>query len=151
MCQWCEYCLHVSVVCRCMALCNLLVSPFLMVFLLIYFFLRNAEKFYHHPSSIGARRWSGLAFWRMREFNELPHYIRHRSAAPVTLHCHLGCRLNVFVSAQLMYKTSKLWHMSDFGVFFLCFYDISMPCHTWSAYISQWQQWHVFSWKQLLH
>ncbi|KAL0047089.1 hypothetical protein WJX82_006349 [Trebouxia sp. C0006] len=63
---------------RCMALCNLLVSPFLMVFLLIYFFLRNAEKFYHHPSSIGARRWSGLAFWRMREFNELPHYIRHR-------------------------------------------------------------------------
>lgn len=63
---------------RRMALCNLLVSPFLMVFLLIYFFLRNAEKFYHHPSSIGARRWSGLAFWRMREFNELPHYIRHR-------------------------------------------------------------------------
>lgn len=49
-----------------------------MLFLLIYFFMRNAEKFYHHPSSIGARRWSGLAYWRMREFNELPHYIRHR-------------------------------------------------------------------------
>lgn len=77
-----------SVVCRRMALCNLLVSPFLMVFLLIYFFLRNAEKFYHHPSSIGARRWSGLAFWRMREFNELPHYIRHRSAAHcIVLNC----------------------------------------------------------------
>lgn len=64
-----------------MAVCNLLVSPFLMLFLLIYFFMRNAEKFYHHPSSIGARRWSGLAYWRMREFNELPHYIQHRSAA----------------------------------------------------------------------
>ncbi|KAL3162518.1 hypothetical protein ABBQ32_010175 [Trebouxia sp. C0010 RCD-2024] len=63
---------------RRMAICNLLVSPFLMLFLLIYFFMRNAEKFYHHPSSIGARRWSGLAYWRMREFNELPHYIRHR-------------------------------------------------------------------------
>lgn len=63
---------------RRMAICNLLVSPFVMLFLLIYFFMRNAEKFYHHPSSIGARRWSGLAYWRMREFNELPHYIRHR-------------------------------------------------------------------------
>ena len=69
-----------SSVCRRMAVCNLLVSPFLMLFLLIYFFMRNAEKFYHHPSSIGARRWSGTAYWRMREFNELPHYIQHRLA-----------------------------------------------------------------------
>ena len=61
-----------------MALCNLLVSPFLIVFLLIYFFMRNAERFYHQPSSIGARRWSPLAGWRLREFNELPHYIEHR-------------------------------------------------------------------------
>lgn len=74
-----------------MAICNLLVSPFLMVFLLIYFFMRNAEKFYHHPSSIGARRWSGLAFWRMREFNELPHYIRHRSAPTPLLACTNSC------------------------------------------------------------
>lgn len=62
-----------------MALVNLLLSPFLLAFLLIYFFLRNAEKFYHHPSTIGARRWSSLAKWRLREFNELPHYINHRS------------------------------------------------------------------------
>ncbi len=64
---------------RTMAICNLLVSPFLLVFLFIYFFLRNAEKLYHHPSSVGARRWSALAAWRMREFNELPHYLHHRS------------------------------------------------------------------------
>ena len=77
--------------CRRMAVCNLLVSPFLMLFLLIYFFMRNAEKFYHHPSSIGARRWSGLAYWRMREFNELPHYIRHRSAASGSTRPALPC------------------------------------------------------------
>ena len=52
---------------------NLLLAPFLVVFLLIYFFMRNAEKFYHQPSSAGARRWSALAAWRLREFNELPH------------------------------------------------------------------------------
>ncbi|KAI3424722.1 hypothetical protein D9Q98_008111 [Chlorella vulgaris] len=63
---------------RVMAVCNLVVSPFLLVFLLIYFFMKNAEKFYHHPSSVGARRWSPLATWRLRELNELPHFIRHR-------------------------------------------------------------------------
>lgn len=57
---------------------NLLLAPFLLVFLLIYFFMRNAEKFYHQPSSAGARRWSSLAAWRLREFNELPHYLNHR-------------------------------------------------------------------------
>lgn len=62
-----------------MALANLLLSPFLIAFLLIYFFLRNGEAFYHHPSSLGARRWSALAKWRLREFNELPHLITHRS------------------------------------------------------------------------
>ena len=42
---------------RVMAVCNLLASPFLLVFLLTYFFMKNAEQFYHHPSSVGA--WVG--------------------------------------------------------------------------------------------
>ena len=64
--------------CRRMAVVNLLLAPFSLIFLLIYFFLRNAEKFYHSPSSLGARRWSPLAAWRLREFNELPYYVQHR-------------------------------------------------------------------------
>jgi Autophagy protein ATG9 len=56
-------------------------APFVFVFLAIHFFLRNAEQLYHHPSSVGARRWSPLARWRLREFNELPHYIDHRCLA----------------------------------------------------------------------
>ncbi|KAK9802892.1 hypothetical protein WJX73_002447 [Symbiochloris irregularis] len=63
---------------RRMAVLNLLLAPFLLVFLVIYFFMRNAEKFYNHPSAVGARRWSPLALWRLREFNELPHYVTHR-------------------------------------------------------------------------
>lgn len=66
--------------CRLMAVVNLLLAPFVLVFLLIYFFMRNAEKFYHQPSSAGSRRWSSLAAWRLREFNELPHYLNHRCA-----------------------------------------------------------------------
>jgi hypothetical protein len=61
-----------------MAVLNLLCCPFILLFLIIYFFMKNAERFYHHPSSAGARQWSSLAAWRLREFNELPHYLNHR-------------------------------------------------------------------------
>ena len=60
------------------ALANLLLSPFLLVFLLIYFFMHNAERFYSHPGALGSRRWSALAKWRLRELNELQHYLQHR-------------------------------------------------------------------------
>ena len=69
---------HHLLACRRLAWANLALAPFVFVFLAIHFFLRNAEQLYHHPSSVGARRWSPLARWRVREFNELPHYIEHR-------------------------------------------------------------------------
>eukprot|EP00850_Spirogloea_muscicola_P012653 SM000082S22895 [mRNA] locus=s82:523573:527908:- [translate_table: standard] len=56
----------------------LLLSPFLTIFMLIYFFLRNAEQFYHQPSTAGSRRWSNLAQWRIREFNEVEHLFNQR-------------------------------------------------------------------------
>eukprot|EP00873_Tetraselmis_striata_P025309 jgi/Tetstr1/445573/TSEL_033346.t1 len=65
---------------RVLAAINLLVSPFLMAFLLIYFFMRNAEKFYHHPSLVAARNWSPYATWRLREFNEMVHLVDERLA-----------------------------------------------------------------------
>jgi hypothetical protein len=41
--------------------------------------MKNTEALYHHPSSIfGARRWSPAAWWRIREYNELPHFINQR-------------------------------------------------------------------------
>ena len=51
---------------RVMALCNLAASPFLLAFLAIYFFMKNAEQFYHHPSSVGewvARPVGWVAGW----------------------------------------------------------------------------------------
>ena len=67
---------------RLLAAANLAVAPFLLLFLLIYFVMRNAERVYHAPgSALGSRRWSSLARWRLRELNELPHYVAHRLAA----------------------------------------------------------------------
>uniref|UniRef100_A0A7N0UVZ1 Autophagy-related protein 9 n=1 Tax=Kalanchoe fedtschenkoi TaxID=63787 RepID=A0A7N0UVZ1_KALFE len=49
----------------------LLLSPFLIIFMLVYLFLRHAEQFYNHPSTASSRRWSNLSRWILREFNEI--------------------------------------------------------------------------------
>jgi len=63
---------------RTMAVINLIMSPFVMVFVVSYFFLQNAEHFYRHPVSVGARQWSLYARWKMREFNELEDHLNRR-------------------------------------------------------------------------
>ena len=63
---------------RILGVMNLCLSPFVLLFTITFFFLRNAEDFYHHPGSIGQRRWSELARWRFREFNEMPHLFDRR-------------------------------------------------------------------------
>eukprot|EP01018_Ginkgo_biloba_P034498 Gb_31273 [translate_table: standard] len=61
----------------------LILSPFLIIFTLVYFFLRHAEQFYNHPSTAASRRWSNLSRWIFREFNELDHLFKHRLNASV--------------------------------------------------------------------
>ncbi|KAL2507813.1 autophagy 9 (APG9) [Forsythia ovata] len=56
----------------------LLLSPFLVIFMLVYLFLRHAEQFYNHPSTASSRRWSNLSKWIFREFNEVGHLFKHR-------------------------------------------------------------------------
>ena len=75
---------------RLLAVVNLLLSPFLVVWMVLYLFLRNAERIYHHPSSVGARSWSTEARWRFRELCELPHLLEARLAAahqPAAAYC----------------------------------------------------------------
>ncbi|KAK4482330.1 hypothetical protein RD792_009483 [Penstemon davidsonii] len=56
----------------------LLLSPFLIIFMLVFLFLRHAEQFYNHPSTASSRRWSNLSKWMFREFNEVNHLFKHR-------------------------------------------------------------------------
>ncbi|KAL1312091.1 autophagy-related protein 9 [Arachis ipaensis] len=56
----------------------LLLSPFLIIFMLVYLFLRHAEQLYNHPSTASSRRWSNLSRWIFREFNEVEHLFKHR-------------------------------------------------------------------------
>lgn len=59
-------------------LAMLLLSPFLVIFMLVYLFLRHAEQFYNHPSTASSQRWSNLSKWIFREFNEVDHLFKHR-------------------------------------------------------------------------
>ncbi|GMH02349.1 hypothetical protein Nepgr_004188 [Nepenthes gracilis] len=56
----------------------LLISPFLAIFMLVYLFLKHAEEFYNHPTTVSSRRWSNLSKWMFREFNEVEHLFMHR-------------------------------------------------------------------------
>jgi len=57
---------------------NLLLSPFVFVFMLVYFFFKHAQEMHKDPSTAGTRTWSQLARWRIREFNELDHFFEKR-------------------------------------------------------------------------
>eukprot|EP00735_Rhodelphis_limneticus_P008705 TRINITY_DN2204_c0_g1::TRINITY_DN2204_c0_g1_i1::g.6795::m.6795 TRINITY_DN2204_c0_g1::TRINITY_DN2204_c0_g1_i1::g.6795 ORF type:complete len:643 (-),score=90.70,sp/Q8RUS5/ATG9_ARATH/39.49/7e-154,APG9/PF04109.11/8.2e-128,DUF4231/PF14015.1/1.3e+04,DUF4231/PF14015.1/0.033 TRINITY_DN2204_c0_g1_i1:613-2541(-) len=59
---------------------NLFLSPFLIIFMVVYFIMRNAEQFYSKPTTIGARQWTPYSRWLFREFNELPHIFHRRIA-----------------------------------------------------------------------
>ncbi|KAG5396703.1 hypothetical protein IGI04_018517 [Brassica rapa subsp. trilocularis] len=56
----------------------LLLSSYLVIFMLVYLFLRHAEQFYNHPSTASSRRWSNLSKWLFREFNEVDHLFKYR-------------------------------------------------------------------------
>lgn len=56
----------------------LCVAPFVLLFLGVLFFIKHAEHVYNHPASLGARDWTRLTEWQMRNLNEMPHSIFRR-------------------------------------------------------------------------
>ena len=63
---------------RMMAIINLVCSPFLFCFLLFYSMFKYAEEYQKNPSGLADRQYSPFAWWKFREFNELPHLVRIR-------------------------------------------------------------------------
>jgi len=66
---------------RIMGFISLLFSPFVFVFLLIYFIFQYGEQFHNRPNSFAVRQWSPLARWKFRELNELLHVFQKRLKA----------------------------------------------------------------------
>lgn len=63
-----------------MGLINLIFSPFIFAYLLVYMVFRHGEELYRNPRTVSARQYTTNAKWRLREFNELPHYFERRLA-----------------------------------------------------------------------
>ena len=63
---------------RIMAIVNLLLLPFILVYIVLYVVFKYGEQFYKDPKRLGTRNWSRIARWKFREFNELPHVFDER-------------------------------------------------------------------------
>lgn len=61
-----------------MGFIGLILSPFVFIFLLIYFLFKYGEEIRSRPGSFMARQWAPLAKWKFRELNELPHVFQKR-------------------------------------------------------------------------
>lgn len=59
---------------------NAVLSPFIAVFTVLYFFYRYGEEIYRNPKAAGLRQYTPFAQWKLREFNELPHFFQRRLA-----------------------------------------------------------------------
>ena len=103
---------------RLLAAVNLLLAPFLLVFLVIYILMMNAERFYHSPATLGDRSWSPYARWSLREFNEMEHQFEERltqSQKPARDY------LNQFPNFSLMHIGKLVsFVLESFVAFLLC-------------------------------
>lgn len=61
-----------------MGILNAVLAPFIVLYLLMYYFFRYFEEYHKNPSSIGGRTYTLYAKWKFREFNELPHIFSRR-------------------------------------------------------------------------
>ncbi|RKO93129.1 autophagy protein Apg9-domain-containing protein, partial [Blyttiomyces helicus] len=52
---------------------NLVLAPFAMCALIVYFIYRYVGEYHRNPKAMGSYAFSPLARWKVRNFNELPH------------------------------------------------------------------------------
>lgn len=92
------------------ALINLILCPFIVIYFVLLYFFRYFNEYKSNPSSIlGLRQYTPFAEWKLREFNELPHFfIRrlHLSIGPANTYINQFPRgflvLNVMTLVNLM-------------------------------------------------
>lgn len=67
------------------AIINLILCPFIVIYFVLLYFFRYFNEYKNNPSSLlGLRQYTPWAEWKLREFNELPHFFIKR------LHLSIG-------------------------------------------------------------
>eukprot|EP01039_Chlorochromonas_danica_P004357 gene4357-4778_t len=67
-----------------LGIAHFLSLPFLLLYMVIHFFLQNAQQFHVSRAYLGPRQWSTLSRWKLREWNEVPHFFSTRLAYAYT-------------------------------------------------------------------
>ena len=57
---------------------NALCAPFIVMYIILDYFFRYFTEYQKNPSQIGSRKYTVLAQWKFREFNELWHFFERR-------------------------------------------------------------------------
>lgn len=57
---------------------NILLSPFVVSYFILYYFLKFFYEFKANPNLINNREYTPMAMWKFREFNELQHLFKKR-------------------------------------------------------------------------
>lgn len=60
------------------AIMSVIFAPVAVIYMSIYYFFRYFNEYRRDPGSIGSRRYTPLAEWKLRELNELYHLFRRR-------------------------------------------------------------------------
>ncbi|KKA29295.1 hypothetical protein TD95_002515 [Thielaviopsis punctulata] len=60
------------------AIISTILSPFVLAYAVIVYFFTYYNEYQRDPSKVGTRRYTPLAEWKLREFNELPHIFEDR-------------------------------------------------------------------------
>lgn len=85
---------------------NLILCPFIVIYFVLLYFFRYFNEYKSNPSSLlGLRQYSPWAEWKLREFNELPHFFIRR------LHLSIGpanTYINQFPSGVLVMNLMTL-------------------------------------------
>jgi len=70
---------------RIIAILMLIVMPFFVAFLIVYFVLNVAHEFHQKntKSPLHTSQWTPMAKWQFREYNELPHVFEKRMALSI--------------------------------------------------------------------
>lgn len=75
---------------RLYSIISFLIMPFFIIFYFCYFILNIAHEFHQKTSSnsISNEKWTSMAKWKFREYNELPHIFEKRliKSIPFTMH-----------------------------------------------------------------
>ncbi|TVY13858.1 Autophagy-related protein 9 [Lachnellula arida] len=57
---------------------NVILAPVIILYLMVLYFFRYFNEYKKDPAAIGSRRYTPLAEWKFREFNELHHLFHQR-------------------------------------------------------------------------